>query len=572
MFDALPSDAVNLSNLTWKEIEPYYADLLKRQIYDDNVGQWLSDWTRLSELLEEAFSRLHVATTVNTADKRAEERYHQFLDEIYPPSEEAEQKLKMKILESGAEEPGFEIPLLKMRTEAEIFRGENLRLLVEEHKLTNQYDKIVGAQTVKWDGEERTIAQMRPLYQETDRSLRESAWRLAAGRQMEDRGAINDLWGEFLGVRRDLAGNAGFSDYRSFRWKQMLRFDYAPEDCRRFHEAIERCVVPAAGRICERRRTLLGLETLRPWDMDVDPFCRPPLAPFVTAAELVEKASVIFHNVDPVLGGYFDTMSREGLLDLENRKDKAPGGYCTEFAAAKRPFIFMNAVGVHDDVQTLLHESGHAFHTFERSSLPYFQQRQVGMEFAEVASMAMELLASPYLSDERGGLYSKEDAARAVTQHLEWCILFWPFMALVDAFQHWVYENPSDAVNPSKCDETWARLQDRFTPWIDWRGLEQERITGWHRKLHIHTVPFYYVEYGLAQLGATQIWHKALKDRKTAVEAYRKALSLGGTVGLPQLYSAAGASFSFDEGSLGTAVSLILDTVETMNGTGKNGQ
>ncbi len=566
MSHALPSDAVNLSNWTWKEIEPYYADLLRRPVYDDNAGQWLSDWTRLSELIEEVFSRLHVATTVNTADRQAEERYHQFLDDVYPPSEEAEQKLKMKILESGAEPPGFEIPLLKMRTEAQIFRGENLRLLVEEHKLTNQYDKIVGAQTVVWQDEERTIAQMRPLYQETDRSLRENAWRLAAERQMKDRGEINDLWGEFLSVRRELAGNAGFADYRSFRWRQMLRFDYTPEDCRRFHDAIERSVVPAAMRICERRRTSLGLETLRPWDMDVDPFCRPALAPFVEAAELVEKASAIFHNVDPTLGGYFDTMSREGLLDLENRKNKAPGGYCTEFAAAKRPFIFMNAVGVHDDVQTLLHESGHAFHTFERSTLPYFQQRQVGMEFAEVASMAMELLASPYLVDERGGPYSKEDAARAVTQHLEWCILFWPFMAVVDAFQHWVYENPLDAMNPADCDEKWSSLVERFTPWIDWTGLEQERMTGWHRKLHIHVGPFYYVEYGLAQLGAAQIWHNALKDRKSAVEAYRKALSLGGTVGLPQLYSAAGASFSFDDETLSSAVSLILRTMDTMNG------
>ncbi|MDQ7782206.1 MAG: M3 family oligoendopeptidase [Desulfomonilaceae bacterium] len=562
MFQSLPADATGLGNWTWKEIEPYYLDLLKRPIHDDNVGRWLADWTRLSELLEETFSRLHVATTVNTADKEAEEAYHRLLDEVYPPSEEAEQRLKTRLLESYTEPPGFEIPLLKMRTEAEIFHRENLPLLVEEHKLTTRYDKILGAQTVEWEGEERTIAQMRPLYQLTDRSLRESAWRLAAERQLEDREAINDLWRVFLDVRRDLAGNAGFGDYRSFRWKQMLRFDYTPEDCRRFHEAIERTVVPAAIRICERRRTLLGLEMLRPWDMDVDPYSRPPLAPFNEAAELVTKTSTIFHYVDPVLGGYFDTMAREGLLDLENRKNKAPGGYCTEFAAAQRPFIFMNAVGVHDDVQTLLHESGHAFHTFERSRLPYIQQRQVGMEFAEVASMAMELLASPYLSEEKGGLYSKSDADRAVTQHLEWCILFWPFMAVVDAFQHWVYENPSDALIASNCDERWASLWERFVPWIDWTGLEPEKMTGWHRKLHIHVGPFYYVEYGLAQLGAAQIWRNALKDRKGAVKSYRRALALGGTVGLPELYSAAGAEFSFDAGTLGSAVSLMEHALE----------
>jgi oligoendopeptidase F len=458
MFDSLPWNATDLSDLTWKDIDPYYAELMKRPIHDENVDQWLADWTQLSELLDEAFSRLHVATTVNTADEAAEERYHRFLDDIFPVAEEAEQKLKTKLLDYELEPPGFEIPLLKMRTEAQIFRQENLPLLIQEHKLSNQYDKIIASQTVEWEGEERTIVQMRPLYQETDRDIRERAWRRASGRQLEDREAINELWGEFLNVRRDLAANSDFGDYRSYRWMQMHRFDYTPADCLRFHEAIEQVVVPAASRICEKRRKLLGLETLRPWDTEVDPLGRPALRPFTDVSELRSAGSRIFHQVDPVLGDYYDTMVREGLLDLENRKNKAPGGYCTEFAATKRPFIFMNAVGLHDDVQTLLHECGHAFHTFERSPLPYYQQRQVGMEFAEVASMAMELLAAPYLADDRGGMYSKADAARALTMHLEWCILFWPFMAIVDAFQHWVYENLADAMNPSNCDEQWRRL------------------------------------------------------------------------------------------------------------------
>lgn len=564
MFDSLPRDAVHRSDWTWKEIEPYYEDLLRRLIHDDNVVQWLADWTRLSEVLDEVFSRLHVATTVDTSDRVAEERYHRFLDRIYPPAEEAEQRLKTKLLDMGIVPPGFEIPLRKMRTEAEIFREENLPLIVQEHKLANQYDKIIAEQTVEWEGQERTIAQMRPLYQETDRQTREKAWRLAAARQLMDRKVINDLWGEFLTVRRELAANGGFPDYRSFRWLQMHRFDYTPEDCYRFHEAIEQVVVPAASRICETRRNLLGVDKLRPWDMDVDPLGRPPLTPFTDVSELRTASSRIFHRVDPVLGNYFDTMADEGLLDLENRKNKAPGGYCTEFAAAKRPFIFMNAVGLHDDVQTLLHEAGHSFHTFERSHLPYYQQRQVGMEFAEVASMAMELLASPYLAREEGGLYSQGDAARALTQHLEWCILFWPFMAVVDAFQHWVYENPTDALNPANCDDRWSRLWERFTPWIDWTGLEEEHMTGWQRKLHIHVGPFYYVEYGLAQLGAAQIWSNAQKSQAEAVASYRKALALGGTVALPELYSAAGARFAFDARTLGSAVELMERTIDRL--------
>ena len=407
-----------------------------------------------------------VATTVNTADEAAESRYHAFLDEIYPPAEQAEQELKQKLLEAGAVPEGFEIPVMKMRWEAEIFRQANLPLLVQEHKLATQYDKIMGAQTVQWDGEEVTLVQLRPIFQSIDRSEREKAWRLAVHRQLADREAVNDLWREFVELRTRLAANAGFADYRSFRWKQLLRFDYKPADCMNFHRAIERAVVPAAVRICERRRRLLGVDKLRPWDMEVDPLGRGRLVPFRDASELQAKAASIFHQVDPQLGAYFDLMIQEGLLDLDNRKNKAPGGYCTEFTAVKRPFIFMNAVGVHDDVQTLLHEAGHAFHAFERDPLPYYQQRQVGMEFSEVASMAMELLAAPYLAEQQGGFYSPADAARARAEHLERGILFWPYMAVVDAFQHWVYENAADALNPSACDAQWRRTWERFIPWI----------------------------------------------------------------------------------------------------------
>jgi len=566
MFESLAGDTALMASWSWAEFEPYYLDLLHRSVASQSVGQFLRDWTRLSELIDETFSRLQVAFTVNTADKEAEKRYHDFLDRIYPRSEEAEQGLKAKLLETGLQPDGFQIPLRKMRAEAEIFREENLPLQVHEHKLSNEYDKTIGAQTVEWEGEEVTLVQLRPQFQNPDRSLRENAWRLAASRQLADRGAINGLWGEFLKVRKTLAANAGFSDYRSFRWKQLQRFDYTPQDCRSFHRAIETVVVPAAGRIYERRRRRLGLDTVRPWDLDVDPLGRGALKPFTDVSELIHGASSIFHQVDPRLGGYFDIMVDERLLDLDNRKNKSPGGYCTEFAAAKRPFIFMNAVGIHDDVQTLLHESGHAFHAFERNRLPYYQQRYVGMEFAEVASMAMELLASPYLSADKGGFYSDADAKRALAEHLEWCILFWPYMALVDEFQHWVYENPQDAEDPSYCDAQWMRIWNRFMPWVDWTGLEEELATGWHRKLHIHVGPFYYVEYGLAQLGAAQIWKAALQDQAAAVRAYRGALGLGGTVSIPELFQASGARFAFDEETLGTAVSLMDVTIQSLDG------
>jgi oligoendopeptidase F len=567
MFDALPMTPQGLMDLTWTNLESCYRDLESRHLTEGNVAGFLADWTRVSESIDEAYSRLNVATTVNTADKAAEERYHRFLDTMLPPVEEADNRLQKKLLESGVRPPrGFEIPMLKMRTEVEIFREANIPLSIHDRKLCTEYDKVIGSQTVSWEGKEITIAQIRPFLQDTDRSVRENAWRTALQRQLVDSDAINVLWGQFLECRGKIAANAGFGEYRSYRWKQMMRFDYTPEDCRRFHEAIERVVVPAAARIAEHRRATLGVGTLRPWDLDVDLFGRPPLKPFTEVSDLIGMTGAMFERLDPALGGYYRRMVELDLLDLDNRKNKAPGGYCTEFAATKCPFIFMNAVGLHDDVQTLLHESGHAFHTFERSDLPYYQQRSVSLEFAEVASMAMELLAAPYLSRDRGGFYSTEDAARARIEHLEKCILFWPYMAVVDAFQHWVYENPIDAADPAQCDREWTAQWRRFMNWIDWTGLETELATGWHRKLHIHTVPLYYVEYGLAQLGAAQVWSASLHDAPGAIANYRRALALGGTVPLPELFSTAGARFAFDADTLGIMVSLMEQVVGELRG------
>jgi oligoendopeptidase F len=281
--------------------------------------------------------------------------------------------------------------------------------------------------------------------------------------------------------------------------------------------------------------------------------------------ELETKTSAIFHHVDPQLGAHFDTMRREGLLDLDNRKHKAPGGYCTTFESVRRPFIFMNAVGLHGDVQTLLHEGGHAFHVFETQPLPYAQQLQVGMEFAEVASMAMELLGAPYLAAAQGGFYTDADAARARVEHLEWSLLLWPTIALGDAFQHWVYENPDAALDPAQCEAQWAGLLQRFRPGLDWSGLEPIMHTGWQRILHFYQVPFYFVEYGLAQLGAVQVWNNALHDQAAAVAAYRRALALGGTAPLPQLYAAAGAKFAFDADTLRAAVNLMEETIAALD-------
>ena len=564
MFKTIPNTTHEFISWSWEQIEPYFQDLLNRPLNSTNVARWLADWTRLADLLEETFSRLSVATTLDTNDEEAERRYKKFLDEIYPPAQATEQKLKEKLLNSGLKPEGFEIPLRNIRAQADLFRDANLPLLSEEIKLSMEYDKISGAQTVTWEGQEITVEQMRPFLQETDRARREKAWRLAAERQLADRETLNNLWQKLLKLRLQIAANADKPDYRAYRWQQFMRFDYSPEDCLRFQQAIEAVVVPAAERIYKKRRKRLDVETLRPWDLDVDPLGRDPLRPFTSVDELEGTVENIFQHVDPQLGHYFGIMRKEGLLDLDNRKGKAPGGYCTQFNVVRRPFIFMNAVGLHDDVQTLLHEGGHAFHVFETRNLPYNQQLQMGMEFAEVASMGMELLASPYLMESQGGFYPQKEAARARIEHLEGAILFWPYMAVVDAFQHWVYENPTQANDPAKCDAQWAQLWKRFMCGVDWSGLEQEMTTGWQRKLHIFQVPFYYVEYGLAQLGAMQVWRNALEDQAAAVAAYRKALSLGGTQPLPQLFEAAGARFAFDADTLGAAVELAEATIEKL--------
>ncbi len=308
------------------------------------------------------------------------------------------------------------------------------------------------------------------------------------------------------------------------------------------------------------------MEKLRPWDLDLYQLTYPvtpdELTPFETEAELVSRGAAIFHQIDPALGAYFDDMRLHNLIDFSNRKGKGPGAFCASLEARHKPFIFGNAVGQSRDVTTLLHECGHAFHGYERYALPYTHLRNSPMEFNEVASTAMEFLGAPYLTRDNGGFYTEADAARARVKHLEKTILFWPYMAVVDAFQHWVYANHEAATDPANCDAAWAEQWERFVPFIDWSGWEHTRTRGWHRKQHIHRAPFYYVEYGLAALGAVQIWANARHDQPGAVQAYRRALALGDTVPLPALYAAAGAKFAFDAETLGDAVSLI-ETVIT---------
>lgn len=573
----LPHDAREIFDWEWERIEPYYARLREIELTAQNVNAWLADWTQVSALVDEAYQRLSVATNQNTADADTEARYNRFSERIHPQYQAAEQTLKEKLLTSELVPAGFEIPLRNIRAEAALFRVENLPLFTLEQKLEKEFDKILGGEVIDWRGENKTPVQMLKHLQDPDRATREQVWRAIRNKRLENRASLNDLWVRQLELHLQMAKNAGYvlpdgnGDYRAFRWQQFLRFDYTPEDCKQFASAIEQVVVPVTTRLYEKYRARLGVETLRPWDLQgpmgfftaAPTRDAPPLRPFQTTDELIAKCAQIFHDVDAELGALFDRMRAEDLLDIENRPNKAPGAYCQNYEYARVPFLFQNAVGTHEDVQTLLHETGHAFHAFESFALPYLQQHEVPLEFCEVASMGMEFLGAPYLN-RAGGFYDDADAARARVEKLATTLFFWPYMAVVDLFQHWVYENPVQAMEPANCDVQWGKLWERFMPGVDWSGLEEERVTGWHRKIHIFTSPFYYIEYGMAQLGAVQLWASALRDQKQAVSNYRRALALGYTVTLPELYRAAGAEFIFDADHLRQAVALIEQTIETL--------
>jgi oligoendopeptidase F len=547
----------------WAAILPLYDALASRPLNTGDADAWLADWSALDEAVEEAQERASVAYTIDTLDPAKEAIHLRFSGEIAPRMHEQRVRLAMRLLELGYTRDDLTTLLRRFRNQVELFREANVPLNAELQKLNARYQKITGAFMVDWDGVEKTIPQLAPYLLSHDRAVRERALRTMAEPYVERRDELADIFDRQYALRQEVARNAGFAHYRDFAHRENDRFDYTPDDCERFHAAVEETVVPAAERLLARRRRQMGLDTLRPWDLQPDPLGRPPLKPFDEVGTLIDRGTTIFARVDPTLGGYFKMMADEGLLDLDSRKGKAPGGYCTGFPYSKRPFIFMNAVGVANDVDTLLHEAGHAFHEFEADRLPLLWQRFPGAEMAEVGSMAMELLAAPFLAAEDGGYYSAEDARRARIEHLQSIILMFPHIAAVDAFQHWIYTSGEGHDRDAR-DAAWLRIQDRFMRGVDWSGLTAERLARWYRQLHIFLFPFYYIEYGIAQLGALQVWRNSLRDPSSAVTAYRHALALGATVPLPQLFEAAGARFAFDTATFGELVALVEEQLGVM--------
>lgn len=561
----IPNLPFPVDSTNWDVFQARYDQIMSTSLDSDNIHQWLSEWSRLGRVIDEFGSITYIESTLDTADAQKEQAFLNFVENIEPGYRRADQALKERLLAFVASDKelgeDMELPMTRMRNQAELFREENIPLMTELAKLGNEYDKITGDLKADWDGEEKNLYQLKSLLLDRDRAVRERAWRATMALWLGKRELLNELYNKMLSLRDQIARNAGFPDYRAYAYKAYNRFDYTPEDSIRFQNAIETVVVPAAARVYERKRKQLGVDVLRPWDEAVDAGDDPPLAPYKGQDALIQGSLNIFEHVDETLARYFATMAEDGLLDLDTRNGKALGGYCSSLPWRKRPYIFMNGNGTHDDLQTMLHEAGHAFHAFESFNLPYIWQTDAPMEFCEVASMSMELLAAPYLTKAYNGFYTPQEAARARIEHLEGILKFLPYMAVVDGFQHWVYTNPEVAHDPAACDAAWGDLWDRFMIGIDWNGFEDERVSGWHRKLHIFHVPFYYIEYGMAQVGALQVWRNALTDQSGAVATYRAALALGGTRPLPALFAAAGAAFRFDEPMLKDLVELIETTL-----------
>jgi oligoendopeptidase F len=551
----------DFAEASWAEIEPLYDHLAGQPL--DDVETWLGDWSRLEAALHEAHSLALVAYTGDTTDPGREATYLRFARDIAPRIRQQGVRLGRRLLESGYSTPRLETLLRRLRNQQRLFREENVPLFGELSSLASAWQKLAGGLTATWDDRQVPLPALRLHGASGDRAVRERAHRQYLGAVAARRDEIADIFDQQYRLRQQVATNAGFADYRDYAHAEKNRFDYTPADCVRFHDAVERTVVPAIERILARRRRQMGLDVLRPWDaVDTligvaDPLGRPPLRPFDDAGTLLERCQAIFEQVDPTFGGYFGVMRAEALLDLSSRAGKAPGGYCTSLPFRRRPFIFMNATGMDADVRTLLHEAGHAFHSFEAAtSQPLVFLRHPGAEMAEVASMSMELLAAPYLSVDAGGLYGPEDEIRAQVAELQGILFGLAHFATVDAFQQWIYTSDEGQDRDAR-DRQWVRLCERFKPGVDWSGLEDLLVARWLVQPHFFTHAFYYIEYGIAQLGALQVWRNSLQDRAGAVAAYREALALGATRPLPELFAAAGARLVFDADSMGELVALV---------------
>ena len=529
----------------WDSVEPLFKELEDRPLRSpDDLKKWLDDMGEFYDCLNEEGSLRYIRMTCKTDDPEIEKAYLDYLEKVSEPSKPRFFALSKKYWDCpfrrSLPEKEFFLFNRSVENDLALYREENIPLETEVEKLSQQFQKLSGSMMVNYDGQEQTLQQMGRYLELPDRKKREEAWRLSGERRLKEKDNFEDLFDQMLKIRVQTAKNAGFGNYRDYAFKRKERFDYGPADCEAFHECAEKAIKPLVAKIQEKRRKKMGLPALRPWDLLVDPEGLAPLKPFEKAEDLIGKCQTILSKIDPNFGKNLATMKNLGLLDLESRRGKAPGGYQSDLSEARIPFIFANAVGLDHDVRTLLHESGHAMHSFATRNIAFSAYRHAPMEFCEVASMSMELMADPYL----GEFYADaKEAARSTIRHLEDVIVLLPWIATVDAFQHWIYTHP-DHSRKERADY-WLELRKRLGGIEDWSGLEEVQAHLWHRQLHIFEYPFYYIEYGIAQLGALQVWKNFRKDKSEGVRLYKQGLSVGGTQILPEIFKSAGIRFDF---------------------------
>ena len=534
----------------WTQAFRYFSALESRPIGSKSeLESWLEDYSELCGALSEAGAVRYIRMTEQTDNEAFKTDHLSFVETVAPKAKLAQHGLDKRFSESPftSELPveKYHMMLMRVRNNIRLFREENVELEKEDEKLSQRYESMTGAMTVLFEGRERTMSEMAQYLDNQDRSKREDAWRRAQTRRLRDRESIDALYDNMIAIRDRIARNAGFENFRDYSFLSRERFDYTPADCVRFHEAVERHIVPLARKVQQRRQEMMNLDLMRPWDVAVDAGGRSPLRPFGTTEELIQKASTTLSEVDPVFGKNFQTMVALNLFDLAARPGKAPGGYNAELSDHLLPFTFMNSVGRDQDMWTLLHESGHALHVFEmrNSGLPYlYRTDNLPSEMAEVASMSMELMAGEHI---QGTFYDASDAARSRSDHLRSITNLLPWIATIDAFQHWVYTHPGHTLEER--GDAWVATDSRFNVGDSWEGLGEIRRSQWHRQLHIFLYPFYYFEYGVAQLGALGIWSRYKRDPRDAVQAYRNALSLGSSRPLPELFGEAGLPWDFGE-------------------------
>jgi oligoendopeptidase F len=549
----------------WEQIAPLFDQLEERVNARKEAGEletWLLDWSELSAALDEEAAKRYIAMTCHTDSAEAESAYLQFVEQIEPRLKPRQFKLTELYVKHPARsrlpQDRYKVFDRDAQLHVELFRPENVPLETEEAKLSQQYQKLSGSLTVQFRGEEKTLVQMGRYLEETDRNLRQESWEIVAKRRLQESEKFDEIFDKLIELRQQIGRNAGFNNYHDYAFRKMGRFDYTAADCERFHSAVETEVVPVVRELQEQRRTRLGLATLRPWDLSVDPLNRGPLHPFEKVDQLVTRTQKIFAKLDPELSTDFQKMQEWKLLDLANRKGKAPGGYQSALPEARAPFIFMNAIGIQRDVETILHEAGHAFHSLATRDEDLYAYRGAPIEFCEVASMSMELLGNDFLEE----FYAEPDANRARKTHLEGIITILPWIATVDAFQHWIYTHPGHS--RSEREAAWIGLMNRFGGSVDWSGYEPARGRLWQRQLHIFIHAFYYIEYGIAQLGALQVWSNSRRDKNRAVLDYKNALRLGGSRTLPELFAAAGCKFDFSRATVAPLVGLVRRELATL--------